>query len=81
MMAEQRPHFPWTTHQSQCCEECWKDLEAGPKGDSGGRVAAMRAPGGNQNHKDNKNGSGSEAGKDEVVVETVIQVSSAGRFT
>ena len=57
------------------------DLEAGPRGDDGGRMAVMRTPGGNNGYMNKKNGNGSEEGKDEVVVETVIQVSSAGRFT
>lgn len=81
MTGEQRPHFPWTTHSSQCCEECWMDLEAGPRSDDGGRVAVMRAPGGDEIHTDKRKGKGSNEGKDEVVVETIIQVSSAGKLT
>ena len=55
------------------------DLEAGPRSDDGGRVAVMRAPGGSKNHTDKRKGQGSDEGRDEVVVETIIQLSSVGR--
>lgn len=79
-----RQHFPWATHESQCCDECWLDIEAGSGGEQAGRLAVMRAPGGNNgsrhddNHNDNKNKNNDEAKDELVVVETMIQVSSVG---
>ena len=76
---QRRPvRFPWSSaHGSQKCE-CWVDVEGGLPGNdyydgnkydnnnnnNEQRRAAMRAP-------------GLDEGKDEVVVETMIQVSSA----
>ena len=87
--AVQRPpvRFPWSSaHGSQQCE-CWVDVEGGPPGndyDYGNKYDSNRN---NNNNKNNNNNNeqrraamrapGLDEGKDEVVVETMIQVSSA----
>lgn len=67
--------FPWTgPHPQSQCEECWVDIEASqPRYDEGEgegqrRHAVMRAPG--------REG----GGEDEVVVETMVQVSRAENY-